>query len=341
VNRASTRHELRLYGLGRSYAFDRALTRRADIVVWSAVEAVLHRRTYRFGSAHVELKIDWSQAASEMRRQVDLPTLEELVGSRQSITITVQDKPYISVPITATWKGRGRQHAVPTGAFVELLLNEVYIILNLAAPGAFAIERAVLDGETIVGTRGSYLKADLLERGWTVAVETGWPPIDVLEVQAVTTWFEQLQLGLAQVATQRIEKALYSVLHLAALQVDEPITVIWLAQCIEAIFDTPPTGSFGILVKRIEALLGQAPAKALRTNLRRFYDARNAFSHGGAPVIHPMMHDGLDPRVSDVSQMWVPPAEFGAALVIAVLQVHIVNCWREVAWREVPSGVTP
>jgi len=150
-------------------------------------------------------------------------------------------------------------------------------------------------------------------------------------------WFDSLEIGTQQVATGRVAKALFSVLHLARMDTTEPTAVIWLAQCLESLFDVPSALSVKFLAARVQALLG-APrrSKWFTSELRKFYEARNSFAHGGAAVIHPMYNDGLDGRVDYICQKWMDPADFAGSIVVSALQAYVRARSAEVLWEERP-----
>jgi hypothetical protein len=121
----------------------------------------------------------------------------------------------------------------------------------------------------------------------------------------------------------------------------EPTAIIWLAQSLESLYDVPAALSFNFLSSRILKFLDGPPAmqKRIRKRLRELYDTRNSFAHGGAPVIHPIGNEVLDPTIESYRAQWIEQSTFGATLILATIQKHILNQWSEIRYDEQYYGV--
>jgi hypothetical protein len=99
--------------------------------------------------------------------------------------------------------------------------------------------------------------------------------------------------------------------------------------------------SFNFLSSRILKFLDAPPEmqKRIRKRLREFYDTRNSFAHGGAPVIHPMGNEVWDRTIESYRAQWIEQSTFGATLLLATIQKYILNQWAEVRYDEQYSGV--
>ncbi len=76
----------------------------------------------------------------------------------------------------------------------------------------------------------------------------------------------------------------------------------------------------------------------MKQALTQFYEHRNKFAHGGADIVHPLRDWSLDePALEGYMFKWIEPTFFASTLVIAALQLHAMNGWREVAWSETPA----
>lgn len=227
-----------------------------------------------------------------------------------------------------------RRHAIDPLSYVEHVLYEIFLICNISTPGSFSAYDVTIESDNYT-PRHARIDSTFFEDAEYLAAENGWPAITSHPVDSVARWFYGLDVGTQQIAESRIAKALFSVLHLCQLDGTEPTVVIWLAQCLESLFAVPTSLAFNFLVSRSEALLGKAPKpKWFRSEWRRFFDARNAFAHGGSEVLHPMTDESIDPRVKDFFWKWVEPADFAASVVVAALQCYAVNQWRDLAWGE-------
>jgi hypothetical protein len=111
--------------------------------------------------------------------------------------------------------------------------------------------------------------------------------------------------------------------------------VLWLAQCLESLFDVPTALSRKILQERAFALLGlPANVKRVAKHLGEFFEARNSLAHGGADVSHPAGGWLSDATLEQFASKWMRPAEFASSVIVATLQHHAKNNWQELAWSE-------
>lgn len=206
----------------------------------------------------------------------------------------VRGRTYGSVHVAAEWGcftgSRARVTIAVTGdiderdapAYVELFFHDVFLLLNLAAPGSF-------DG--VITTAGGRLQVrELRFDARAFAHASARVPLDT-----VIAWYEGLDLGTRQIAASGEATALFQLLHLAREQEDEERSILHLASAAEALAGTPE--SCGALF-------------ALRDNIAR----------GRTAVFHPMHDDALDPRVEDATAEWIEAADRAAAFVIGALQ---------------------
>jgi hypothetical protein len=171
-------------------------------------------------------------------------------------------------------------------AYVELFFHDVFLLLNLAAPGSFSGTVSVSGGELRV--RELHFSARLFEYA------TG---LRRLPLEQVAAWYDALQLGTQQVASTPVAAALFHLLQLARRDEDELEAVVRLASAHEA-------------------LLGAND---------RFETMREAIAFGRVPVFHPLHDDGLDPRVHDAMSEWMEAADAAASAVIGELQRQIAG----------------
>lgn len=205
----------------------------------------------------------------------------------------VRERVYGGVRVAADWRD-GRVILDVTGdvdrrdapAFVELFFHDVFLLLNLAAPGSF--------GGTIATSGGELRVRELTFSARVFATASR----EQLPLQRVTTWYDALGIGTQQIATTAEAIALFELLHLARSEEDDEQTILRLARAAEALLGRPES-------------------------LRRLFELREEIAFGRAPVFHPMYDDALDPRIEDVTREWVEVADAAAAAVIGALQERI------------------
>jgi len=167
-------------------------------------------------------------------------------------------------------------------AYVELFFHDVFLILNLAAPGSFGGIVSMAGGELRV--RDVTFSARVFEYA---------SGLESLPVEQVERWYGGLGIGTQQVATSGEAAALFQLLHLARGEEDEEAAIVRLASAAEA------------LGKR---------------DVARLFALREEIALGRVPVIHPMHDDGLDARVQDLTAECIDVADRAASVVIGALQ---------------------
>lgn len=174
-------------------------------------------------------------------------------------------------------------------AYVELFFHDVFVLLNLAAPGSF--------GGTISITGGE-LRVRELELDPRVFATAG--PFEALPIEDVMRWYDGLQLGTQQLATSGVAIALVQLLHLSRGPECEADSILRLAVAAEA-------------------MGGSAAAP------RRLFELRDDIAYGRAPIVHPLHDDGLDPRVEDATREWIEVADVAAQVVISALRSGVAR----------------
>lgn len=212
----------------------------------------------------------------------------------------VNERAYGGVHVTAQWPDviatpevrvavevRGDLDARDAPAYVELFFHDLFLLLNLAAPGSF--------GGTISITGGALRVRELQ---FDPRVFAYAKPLATLPLEEVIRWYDGLGLGTQQLATDGVATALVQLLHLSRAPEREEDSILRLAVAADA------------LAKRAEVP-------------RRLFELRDELAHGRTPIIHPMYDDALDPRVEDLTREWIEVADAAAHVVIGALQERI------------------
>lgn len=206
----------------------------------------------------------------------------------------VRERAYGGVRVSAAWpedlstlelrlaiEVTGEVDARDVPAYVELFFHDVFLIMNLAAPGSF--------GGTISITGGELRVRELT---FSPRVFEYAAPLATVPLAQVIAWYP---LTTSQVATDAVSIALFELLHLARGEEDEEQSILRLARAAEA-------------------LLGRHPS------LQRLFALRDEIAKGRTPVIHPMHDDALDARVEDARRAWIEVADVAATALIGALQ---------------------
>jgi hypothetical protein len=215
----------------------------------------------------------------------------------------VRERIYSGVRVIAHWpedlaateirvalEVRGEVEEIDAPAYVELFFHDVFLLLNLSSPGSF---------DATIATTGGELRVRELELSARVFEYAG--PLETLPLERVSAWYDGLQLGTRQIASDGVTAALFQLLHLARSAEDEEHAIVRLANAAEGLIGRPES-------------------------LRRLFELREAIAYGRTLHIHPMHDDGLDPRVEDATREWIDVTDAAANAVIAALQ-RSVSCF--------------
>lgn len=224
----------------------------------------------------------------------------EIVRAEAVPVDVVRERHYDGVRVLADWPAdlatpeirvaievQGQIKPADAPAYVELFFHDVFLLLNLAAPGSFGGTISITGGELQV--RELTFSARLFEYA---------APLESLPLAAVTAWYDGLALGTRQLAGDGVTIALFHVLHLARAGEDDEQSIVRLAAAAEALAGRP-------------------------ASLRRLFELRDAIASGRAPVIHPMHDDALDERVEDATREWIEAADAAATVVLSELQARV------------------
>jgi len=115
-----------------------------------------------------------------------------------------------------------------------------------------------------------------------------------------------------------------------------PSSVMWAAHGLEALCDTRVGESFSGMVRRLSLLLelSDSDAAVLKKELRKFYDLRSSFVHGGLGVIHPVADELMDPQVMLTTTRLLQSSDFAVCVLVASLQSLIRKSCTSYAFVE-------
>jgi hypothetical protein len=215
---------------------------------------------------------------------------DEVVRERVygNVRVTAEWPRELSVPeIRAAVEVRGDVDRADAPAYVELFYHDLFLLANLAVPGSFGGTVTVSGGELRVR-----------ELAFSPHVFEGASGLARLPMEQVTAWYDGLQLGTRQRATDGASAALFQLLHLSRKEEDEQESILRLAGATEALLGRPDS-------------------------LRRLFELSDDIAQRRTPVFHPMHDDALDPSVEDATSEWVDVADQAASAVVRALQEQI------------------
>jgi len=228
----------------------------ADAAVRNSAADVLRERVYRTEGGVVRVRAEWSAANHE--------------------------EPSVRVPLEVIDE-RERRDERDLPAFVELFFHDVFLLMNIAAPGSF--------GGTVAPSGGRFRIRELTldPRVFDYARAAGARA--TVPLANVVAWYDGLGIGTSQIAESSAAKVVFHLLHVARGE-SEAMTVVRLAECAELLNAPVP------------------PIAALR----------DAIVSRSAPVVHPMHDDGLDARLDDETYEWSEAIDRAAVAIVTALQ---------------------
>jgi hypothetical protein len=114
---------------------------------------------------------------------------------------------------------------------------------------------------------------------------------------------------------------------------------MWLAQALEALYETPSLGIVEALRERI-ALVLDAPEAAMRKTrkvINDMYKARSAFAHGKADIVNPAICDKDGWESYPQHDVWIA-SDWARAMIVSTLQRMIKNGWTKIQFRTEFTG---
>jgi hypothetical protein len=287
---------------------------------------------------------------------VDKEAYQELAATRSRRQYTVGNSVAdVAVDWTGYFQARKRRRANSSidvevkglrgDAAFDLLwvyFSEIFLIINLAAPGAMSYLKVSPSSPSRRETL--FLDGYVFDRAWSDSKLGIAPTISPLSFGDVAIWYDSLRIGVKQLASSRVETALFSLLHACHLSTTiEPAEALWLALGLESLYQVPTALSFSVLSYRVASLFQlDAPTTSdLKKRLRIFFDVRNAFAHGGASILHPVGSAELDSDVEALRGDLIEPSFAGFHVLTATLQQFVRHRWVDMQFHETCSGVTP
>jgi hypothetical protein len=160
-----------------------------------------------------------------------------LPGDIPPLTAVVHERRYSAVRVDAAWPEdleapelvvaldvRGEVDSRNAPAYAELFFHDLYLLLNLAAPGSFS---------GTVTTAGGPLRVH--ELTFRSHVFDCLQDMTRLPLAKVTAWYDGLGIGTQQLATTGVATALFQILRLARAEEDEEISILRLESAARAL----------------------------------------------------------------------------------------------------------
>lgn len=307
-----------------------------EIAFWKAATKKLGTRIYRHNECIAEVHLDWSPLTRKMIHDYDL-----------SIPLRTGKTPHPDWYTKLSRPLRLKAKCVITGSnelssslwypefFVEYFLYEIFMIANLALPGSGEFLNFELQNQAGPPRERLGLSAFYFSEWMIQSIEGKSPGAKALDLDQTIDWFEQVNPHVTQRAENSTQKALYATYQLCRSngQID---FVLWLFNALEALLSTKIGENFSGIIRRTNALLdlNDKQRSHLQKTLRKLYDLRSSFVHGGYEAPHPLHREPIDRRLDDDYMKMLTLSMEGFAILGALLQALIEKKIPIVAFEE-------
>jgi hypothetical protein len=309
-------------------------TEAAYIDAWKSAVSLLGERNVLFEGISYGVSIDWTPMLHRHERHYSAMTYISKGLSKDPIDVFrrarfPQRSSKILVTAQSSAKGAGNLDGV-----VESVIHDVFLMMNIAAPGCCNFYRAKLVNEK--STREVSLSSSEFELcvlpSQRRLLTARFVPID-----QVVTWYETVRPTVGQIPNSATERAMFALLHLAKVESEMTLSVIWLFYAFESLLQTKVGENFSSIVRRLTLLLGlpNSEIPTMKKQIRILYDLRSSIVHGGFEAIHPMNNESLDKRVEGVFGRLLKANEYGLVVLVAAIQKMVEENWPQLRFEEI------
>ena len=112
--------------------------------------------------------------------------------------------------------------------------------------------------------------------------------------------------------------------------------VVWLFTALESLLSTRVGENLDGKVLRASLVLAcnEAEQNRLSRSLRKLYELRSAFVHGGYAVAHPLHYEPIEPRLDKDCSEIIRLSKYGFSVLVAILQAMIVGGRQNLSFEE-------
>lgn len=308
----------------------------AWIEFWKHALPSLRERSFEHGTVNVKVTLDWAPYLRRLLRQHNLLAPVRSGEKSDPNRFAKLDRP-LKLKAVCSIKGKNKltQYSWYPEFFVKYYLYETFLCANLACPGSadflgFSIKEEEREVKDKIGLSAYYFDE------WLVASIRGHAPKAItIEPAEVAAWIKAVNPTVTQRAESGTQRALFALYHMC--HSDGHIDfVVWLFTALESLLSTKVGENFSGMVRRASMVLGldQANQKRLSSRLRKLYDLRSSFVHGGYAVAHPLHYETIDPRLDKDYGEVLELSIFGFGVLAAILQAMITGKRLSLAFEE-------
>ncbi|WP_339785356.1 hypothetical protein NSQ38_28220 [Paenibacillus sp. FSL R7-0313] len=317
--------------------------------VWDEITSTISSFTIHTDDKQINVSIDWGMHLNTIKEKIftDAMSMKEYIKNNHNFLDEENSSDeYLELVCRISCRQLDELNSqasdIELKYYLENTFYHVFLMINLSAPGAFNPYSPFLKSRENLGLELYKLSSFDFENSWINSIEVGWPSISYIPFPKVWAWYSQLNIGTRQIASTRLERALFSLLHCSLSEGGiSPTDLIWVSHALESLYDTPNGLINRILVDRISMFL-ELPlvnSRKLKKKIRDFYEIRSRFVHGELDISHPTNNDILDKSLDSYTNNLLENYYFGFSIVLATIQKMIANNWNEIRFSENYTGV--
>jgi Apea-like HEPN len=303
---------------------------------WTKAIPLLKSRTYKHDGVETTVELDWSPYNRSLKNyhKVMAP-VRRAEPSDPAWYSKINRSTKLSATCHLNASNKLSANSWYAEFFLEYYLYEVFLIANLACPGA-ANFFSLRVGSGLRKAKDKFDLSSFYFDQWMVSSFKGQDvKASLIDVNDVVSWVQTANPTVTQRAETNIQRALFSVLHVC--HSDGQIEfVVWLFTALESLLNTKVGENFSGMVRRASIVLklDDRERKRLSSRLRKLYDLRSSFVHGGYPVAHPMHVETIDRRLDKDFSNILELSQYGFNLLGAILQVMVREKRLELNFEE-------
>ena len=246
----------------RSFGGYEKLISNWDAASWNGLKNNFSKRQYN--TKHdgvVTIEIDWLNPRNKALEQRELykKSQKDIIKYYSELSLKELNKKLTCKAYVYSDKNDSIPSAID---YLKYFLYECFFVMNLSSPGSFNLYNSYIELETCEDNKNHHqiTKENLssseyiFENALHDSFDFKWPVIQHLDLKRVLNWYLSQDIGIVQVGKTRVEKTLFSLLHISEKGMG-PEALMWCAFCLESLYDTPNALSFNFLVRRISELL--------------------------------------------------------------------------------------
>lgn len=316
---------------------------RGDIAAWSELVDTVHQFTFNSSHEAIVVSVDWKDTkkfiaeslhysfdSDKVKTKEDFEAMLERFNEYRRLKSIGLVEPGLEIEISIY----NSLDEYSNFGYVTNVLYQIFLAMNLSVPGSCDFYSAVIypkpssNEDTPSKEVRLWLAGSMIEGVAELGEQLRWVKIHDISVEKTLSWMRRIGFSESHFARSNTERAILGMLQ-SCNQADDiyPTTLIWLAQALEALFDTPEAGISSTLRERAFLVLGEPSENRnkIKKAINAFYEYRSRYVHGELSIPNPMLMRLSDESLDKFQDELLRHIEFAMLLLIASIQELIIR----------------